>query len=798
MMRLIVAFVAFSLSSVASAQERISVRAGEHPTYSRLVIQIAPDRPWEFRNSGRTAILTLPDMSAEFVTDDVFRRIPKTRIRALNGSQNGNTTRLEISLACDCDARAQILNDLLFIDVSDASPNTPQQPTDVPAEQARQVDIAPPRRPDAPPVQDSTDPVEMANSVEDIAPNVPSETDPEMTAADVTQRLMSQLNRAAEQGLIELADPPETKMVEAPPPEPILPDTPEQHLQPVEEDIDGLEALADRMERELGADDIGGSISVRIPQELVSPMRPGTRPAATIPEDPEEEDLAAHCIDPDFLDIRDWTDERPAAVQISDLRGRVFGEFDNPDPRTALDLARVYVAHGFGMESSALIRDLNLDGIEAELLHELAKVIEGQPHIPSGLLDTAAGCGGVVAMWRTAAIDRAETLPVPDPDSVVRFFSEMPILVRRLVGPRLIRSLMQRGQVAEANAAFAVIDRSRGPHGDAHELLRARLMHADGQIREAEARYNHLIQIGRFEAVEASALLTESMIARGARIPTSLIEDLEALAYIYRGSEEGRALRISEISAKAGSDRLSDALKVVQQETGNDFSDQQDYAEATNRILSQATLERYGAGPFAEAVFEYMPIVRNTVITDDTRMHVAQLVLEAGLPDTALELAELVERAEQKPRLSARALLAKDNTEAALRLLDAGTEDTDRRLRAQALTKAGRYGDAFEEIQGIASNVEASDFAWRAGAWSTAVTSDRPEVRTFSEFMMVRNAPLEPDLETLASVGITPQSSNILVDLPPTEADISLAYARSVIDRSQQVRGYLGEAMEKF
>ena len=147
--------------------------------------------------------------------------------------------------------------------------------------------------------------------------------EPEVKAEDVTNRLIEQLNRAAAQGLVELAETSEEEP-EVPDLQADIPETePEQYLQPIEADIENLEAMVDRFARALDDEGISGSVTVNIPETFPVIPKPGQLPE--VPEPSPEIAENEHCIDPDILDVRAWSDDRPAAIQISDLRGKVFG-----------------------------------------------------------------------------------------------------------------------------------------------------------------------------------------------------------------------------------------------------------------------------------------------------------------------------------------------------------------------------------------------------------------------------------------------------------------------------------------
>ena len=805
MMRLLGIAICVLLPSICFSQEAVFVRAGEHPTYSRLVIQLAPDRPWEFRTSGRRAVLSLPDSAVEFDIAEVFDRIPKTRILSLRSVRTGQNSDLVMTFGCACEAEARIESSMLIIDVRETDSTQPALAP--PTERGEMTAELPPPRPAAPSRMDElTNEGSAMTELEPPTSGGPMETakdepnaqeiqeSPPIAAEEVAQKLIAQLNRAAEQGLVELADA-EPQSIPEPPAQPDPPE-PEDFLSPVEEDIDGLETMADRISRQLEQADIGASVSVRIPETVSQITRPGQAPELPLPQD---ENVAANenCIDPDLIDIRFWADDRPPAIQISELRGKVFGEFDEPDLNTALELVRLYLAHGFGLEAHALITDLGLTGYEAEVLAEFSAVIEGQPHIAGGHLDKAVGCDGGNDLWRAASTGTSETLPIPDPDEMIAYYAETPILVRRLLAPRLIEGFLVRGQFSEARSLLKILDRSPGTDSDAIKLARARLWHAEGQIQEAEAAYADLVQTGGAEAVDAAILLTESILSRGANIPALLVQDLEALAQIYRGTDLGQKLRLSEISAKAGSNRLDAALAIVSDEFGANFLPGSDVASATDEILRTATIDRFGEDQILASVFRFREIVTDDAISPEARLHLAQELVAAGLPNTALELLAIDQAtiSEEQMLVAARAEFLLDRPETVKEKLVGLTSANAARLRAEALTMEGQFNAAYSALSdaGVSDNIH--EYAWRAGDWPVASDSNDEFIRDMANYMSIRENPPKPSERVLEDIGLANSAiaaNEITTSVP---GEITLDYVRETQERSQSTRLFITEAI---
>lgn len=791
---------------IAWGQDTVFVRAGEHPSYSRLVIQIERDLPWEFRTIGRRAVLTLPETDTEFDVSEVFKRIPKTRILSLRSVKNGGDTELAMTFGCACEAQAKIESNLLIIDVSESetSLGLGTKPSDL----SEMTSDLPPPRPASPTTIAEMDPGtqetqerptiaenQELESIESGPPTNEQNTDETIGPNDVADLLIQQLNRAAEQGLVELATQETVVTPNAEPDVPMM--EPEKFLARAEEDIDGLEAMAKRFARELSQPEIGGSVAVRVPETISTLSRPGQLPEIARLDKDTNAAKNENCIDPNLLDVRHWSDERPAAIQISDLRGKLFGEFDKPDTNTALDLVRLYIAYGFGLEAQTLISDLGLSGYEVEVLNEIATSIDGQQNALGGHLDKAAGCGGSNDLWRAVALGTTESLPIPEPDEIITFFAEMPILVRRLLAPSLIQSFLARNQVEEATRLLEIVDRSPGTDNAALVMARAQLDHTTGKIHAAEQAFSDLVRQGGPESVPAAILLTESIVARGAKVPDLLVQDLEALVRVHRGTDLGSRLRLSEISAKAGSDRLDDALKVVREQSGGVLTPGSELSIATNSILSDASIQKNGVSELLKALFKNSDLLTSPAIYPETRVHLANQFVESGLPNSAWEF--LTTNPENTPDgqdfLLGQALLAMDLSTQALEALSKNTSEQAAVVRAKAYAKSGDYSMAYKELVDFDIEENLARFAWLANDWNAAVGSDDPTIQTMAEFMMHRKSPKVPSPSVLSEVGVLALDQNADVNGVQQNRSITLELVEDVQLRSQETRDFISSAL---
>ncbi|MHA1530314.1 MAG: hypothetical protein ACTSVG_14935 [Alphaproteobacteria bacterium] len=113
---------------------------------------------------------------------------------------------------------------------------------------------------------------------------------------------------------------------------------------------------------------------------------------------------APACFGNDAFRLTDPLPVDDLSAEFARLRGTLVGEFDRVDIASALALARLYLAHGLGVEALGVLAEFTPDAPEAGLLAALAWLAEGQP-LPAPNILSVSGCTGQHALWQ--ALDAA-------------------------------------------------------------------------------------------------------------------------------------------------------------------------------------------------------------------------------------------------------------------------------------------------------------------------------------------------------------------------------------------------------
>lgn len=474
------------------------VRSGEHPGFSRLVIEFE-DRPaWRTERSDRTVSIRF-DRDVRLDTSRVFSLIPRTRLRALNQQEDA----LELSFAegCGCGLRIfPVRQGALVLDILDAPPG----PAPVVHDRSLQsvswaggtgvMSLEAPRhvmategsgvpRVQPPPLQLPAGGADLP-AVSPVVPGAPSA---------LTSSLAEALSRAAGRGLLQMtgriADEPSVS----------------------------------------GPAEVG--VVITLPGE-----RSPAAARASVPEGCGPDGALG------FVDVPE--DKR--FPRIADLASAVARETGGFDGNKAVDLSRAYIAAGFGAEARAVIDRFAPEAPEAGVLTFAAAVVDavglGDYPDPGAL----AQCPADRLVWVAVADPRALSGAAGDTvRDIHAVFLSLPATLQHRLGPRLETAFAQAGHGDAAAEIRALLDalspaaaRTHGAEGGDADL--------DGALARRD--------------VEALTINLEALARRGAAPDAGTLERIADLAADMGISSESVALQAALVRAHAAADRPRNAL----------------------------------------------------------------------------------------------------------------------------------------------------------------------------------------------------------------------------------------------
>ena len=372
---------------------------------ARLVLAYWPSGGWQVRQSGRQVELVLPGAGLAISTAAVPLPAGDGAITTLATGMDEVATYLRIGLGCDCVVAVRGDGERLVIDVVGAGR------------------VARPVYRDAGPAPRLA-PLPLARHAgAAVAMGVTDGQRVEETRI----RLLEELRRAAETGLVTLRLDADGALAQVGGQAP----TPDRGPEPEPEGTPG-EPAGDAPE--LAADDVEPGESVARAAAPEAPVLagttapgqpagphplPGTLPpierdtqAASVPPGRQPDlvpDLVAAspapaCFGNEAFRLTDPLPPNTLIAEIGRLRRALVGEFDRADIPSALSLARLYLAHGLGVEALGVLAEFAPDAPETGLLAALAWLAEDRP-LPVPNILSVSGCTGQHALWQ--ALDAA-------------------------------------------------------------------------------------------------------------------------------------------------------------------------------------------------------------------------------------------------------------------------------------------------------------------------------------------------------------------------------------------------------
>ncbi|MGR3761339.1 hypothetical protein ACUXV3_14595 [Roseobacteraceae bacterium NS-SX3] len=502
------------------------------------------------------------------------------------------------------------------------------------------------------------------------------------------------------------------------------------------------------------------------------------RETGLVAQRPEEAAHAGHCLSGSMLAIYDWGGEGPFADQIGRQRAALVREFDDVSPADALSLAKTYLYFGFGAEAQAalnLLPDGRLSEEQASAYDEMAMVLDGRSMPINHAFAGQQICDGDAAFW--AALADGAIKKSANTDAIQQTMAKLPVHLRAHLGPKISTLFADAGEYHMAEAALRSVDRTG--IGEVPE------------INLAEAAIAELK--GDTETVAAE--LTDEIAERTHNAPRALIEliglsykerkalppDVPDLAASYelesRDTELGPALRRAEVAALALTGQFHQAFDELEELTERDGPAAR--AEALEPLM-MLLAERASDVTFLQyaLVFSGTATVAEAAPVADT---MARRLLDLGFAEQALSVLKklsLEPGNEGRRLMMAEAALALDKPHRALVEL-MGLEGSEaNRLRARALWRNGEFGRAGEYLLAEKETDAAARGFWHSEDLAAIGALDAEEP---SQYRQVAGL-----TESIGQTATDPEG------LPP------LAHARALVETSAGTRDGIQALLRKL
>lgn len=505
---------------------------------SHLVIDFWPPAGWLVRQSGRLVELEIPGASLAMPVESVALPTADGALVDLGSETRDGATVLAMRLGCDCTLAVRGDGRRLLVEVVESSRA---------AESLLQGDTAAPRLARVPARRPGSD--------------APFSDGSGQALERARSRLLEQVREAAEAGFVTLSSPdhgPLRRLRGAVAAAGDMPGGDTAARAAREDPIgDGLEESVGQAARP----DSPVVAHLADPKELSGSTvstPPPTRPTPAPAPSPDEIGIsllhrgpASDCIPSETFVLPDPLPPLAFVEAVSRLRRRLLGEFDRPDPSVALDLARLYLGHGFGAEASRILSEFAPGEPEAPLLIVLARLVEERP-LPAPNLLTVQGCGGQHALWQSldAALGGRPAEAVDLLEASTGALEQVAHGLRGRIAVHLGLAAAEHGDWIAAHRLQAMAARALRADDrvgqEMKDLLAARMLRERGEHGEVTRRIARLRTTRSQAGAEALLLASELALERNAEEISldQLRLDLGALVTAHRGTSLGdRAFR---------------------------------------------------------------------------------------------------------------------------------------------------------------------------------------------------------------------------------------------------------------
>lgn len=733
-MNLVRSLIILLLSATACMAQDIAVRSGEHEQFTRLVIYTQSPGAWEFGRVEQGYELRLAADDARYDLSRAFDLIPRSRVKGLKDKGRGH---LLIQVNCDCHANVfvadggQIVVDILsgrapddtdaynaFLDASPSSAlskhagmvsslkerlglplfsepaSSEQHPH---ASEARTAAVR----------DHSGDP--QVGPEEELAP--PSlEGGTKATTGRVKETelaLIEQIGRAAAQGLVSA------------------------NLSTLEAEI---QRVTDPVEKRPKPIPDGEQLPV---QEPIASIDANDHVAIQTSIDRESNDRKAEVLstregfacfrDEDYA-IETWGGGIEGGVDLGKYFPSLLGEFDRPNAAALNAYIRHLIYLTFGAE--AMLTAYHFDSVvhRPDIVRQMSQIMDNQQANDFSVFAPQMGCDGKTALWAAMSQPRFRSGYEINKKAIILAFSELPLHLRRHLGPSLAQKFLDYGDNETAIALRNHLGRAGGDHGAGFELLEARIDIERGEHASAETSLAALVNDDSNLSPDAAIEFVNLRLSQAEVVPMRIIEIIATYAYEQRNLPLGAELRSVEIRALAAASEFKRAYgRIEQAEKDGQLSSTELQPLRTETLLklvqngSDAQFLRYALGGGLDL----------RVADSELRELLSRRLLKLGFPDNAravLDVEGHVPGASQR-MIFAQIALRQLKPKVALGYL-AGLEGAEaERVRAEAFMMDTDFDGAAEIYRGLGDTDRQLEAELRAGDWQNLSRNGADAIR---------------------------------------------------------------------
>jgi len=331
------------------------------------------------------------------------------------------------------------------------------------------------------------------------------------------------------------------------------------------------------------------------------------------------------CVENPDLEFSQWRAHDDFTTALAKLRQDLISETGRVNTQTAIDLVRLYLSFGLGVEAMEILNTYDLTHPEQQLHHDLALIFMGKIE-PNNMFASSASCGSHAAIWGILAGHDLAGQRL-DTAAIQLAINALPREIRDYFGPKIIEKLVDADFIDLAeNLSLQIKQRSDQITPDL-ELAHSEILADQGQVQEATATLENLAQ--NFTTISPKALiaLIDLKAKQNQPAPPKLALVAEALAWENADTELAPKLQQTDAIAHL---LAADFDRAVQKF----FTAPMDQNFASQFL--DLAVESLPAEQFLKTTIA-PPVAVKSKITQSVSLKIAQRLIDYGLHDAATQ-----------------------------------------------------------------------------------------------------------------------------------------------------------------
>lgn len=588
--------VACCLAAASASAETIRVRGGEHDGFTRLALDLPRALTWRVVERDNRFDLVFEAPNLTFDLSAAQTRLNAGRIKSVEQGQKVGV--LQVGLNCDCAANAFLFDGTMLV-----------------------VDVTERRSADADATGERKSSSFLTTFWIDTAV---------LGAQHDTTPVMKQHHASP-----DAADEETEKMIDAP----VGPDLATALANPTTTP----RAVAARPDASAAAprrpDELHALVTTALQQAKDQRLQGINLAIRNGAEQPEPRDrlaaMAAErekaCLADKDLNIATWAREGRFASLVGGLRSELYGEFDRSRRDIALDLAKVHIFFGFGLEARQILDEFVED---AAHLDNIASLIETGTIAGENVFADALSCDSDAALWSMLGHEAGAIAPGFDPSAVLTAFDRLPPTLRTHLASALSERFRSVGMLENASEVLRVAARSGVAAGPGAKLAGALIGKDENRTVAASEALSELTEQNHEISPRAMIELVSLKMSNDGSLDYDTAQMARILQKEYARSDHAAELRFSTVVALALSDAFAeslDALAGLRANVGIDaFRQAQDFLY--DRIARKASDPM-----FLSAALTLTPGILNE-LDPETVFRTADRLVALGFPDATIDL----------------------------------------------------------------------------------------------------------------------------------------------------------------